>query len=162
MARRSRHRELSTEEENMRCVESVISQPCGLPRQCRSAGDEVLPGKWNRTCVQRRFFQTDATFGCRQDQWQRGCYLGDLYRCWQREGCFQHRPSNFRTQCGRGRSENRPLMSMSVRSWLLHQDSFLMRWPPLTSSTSSPIMYPTCNSLVNKCTSLTRSFSRAR
>ena len=146
----------------MRCAESVISQPCGLPKQCRSAGDEVLPGKWNRTCAARRFFQTDATFGCRQDQWRRGRYLGDLCRCWQREGYFQHRPSNFRTQCGRRRSEVRPLLSMRWRSRLLQQARFLERWPPLTASASSPIMSPTCNSLANRCTSLTRSSSRAR
>ena len=38
----------------MRCVGSVISPPCNLPRQCRSVGGEVWPEKQNRTCAQRR------------------------------------------------------------------------------------------------------------
>ena len=146
----------------MRCVESVISQPCDLPRQCRSAGGEVWPEKQNRTCAQRRSFQTDATFGSRPGQWRRGRCLGDSCRCLQRGDYFQHRPNDFRPQCGRGRSEVRPLPSIRWRSRLLQQDRCLTRWRLHTANASSPMMSLTFNSLATKCTSLTRFFSRAR
>jgi hypothetical protein len=112
--------------------------------------------------VPRRFFQTDAIFGCRQGQWRRGRCLGDSCRYLQRGGYFQPRPNNFRPQCGRRHSEVRPLPSMRWRSRLWQPAHFLTRWRPLTASASSPMMSPTFNSLANKCTSLTRFFSRAR